>query len=107
MLIGVPKEVKNNEYRVGLVPSSVRELVAHGHQVMVEHEAGRGIGIDDAAFEQVGAKIVNTASEIFAKADMIVKVKEPQPRLQKIPFQKEPCPCLISKTCFGCWVVLL
>lgn len=78
MLIGVPKEIKNNEYRVGLVPSSVRELVHHGHQVMVEHDAGRGIGIDDAAFEQVGATIVNSAADIFKKADLIVKVKEPQ-----------------------------
>lgn len=78
MLIGVPKEIKNNEFRVGLVPSSVRELTTNGHQVIVEHNAGIGIGIDDAAYEQVGARIVDTAAEIFATADMIVKVKEPQ-----------------------------
>lgn len=78
MLIGVPKEIKNNEYRVGLVPSSVRELVAHGHQVIVEHNAGIGIGIDDAVFENAGATIVNTAAEIFQVADMVIKVKEPQ-----------------------------
>jgi len=78
MLIGVPKEIKNNEFRLGLIPSSVRELVANGHQVIVQHDAGIGIGIDDAAFEQVGAKIVQTAEEVFAKADMIIKVKEPQ-----------------------------
>lgn len=78
MIVGVPKEVKNNEYRVGLVPSSVRELVANGHQVIVEHNAGLGIGFDDAAYEQVGAKVVATAAEVFQTADMIIKVKEPQ-----------------------------
>ena len=78
MLIGVPKEIKNHEYRVGLVPSSVRELVEHGHQVIIQHGAGIGIGIDDSAYELVGAKIVETAAEIFQKADMIIKVKEPQ-----------------------------
>lgn len=80
MLIGVPKEIKNNEFRVGLVPSSVRELVGNGHEVIIQHDAGIGIGIDDATFEHSGAKIVDTAEEIFQKADMIVKVKEPQPQ---------------------------
>ncbi|MCL5261288.1 MAG: alanine dehydrogenase [Gammaproteobacteria bacterium] len=79
MLIGVPKEIKIREYRVGLVPSSVRELVAHDHKVMVQHNAGAGIGMSDADYEKVGATIVHSAEEIFAKADMIVKVKEPQP----------------------------
>ena len=79
MLIGVPKEVKTHEYRVGLVPGSVRELVSNGHQVIVQHAAGAVIGFDDAAYEQVGATIVDTAEEIFQIADMIVKVKEPQP----------------------------
>ena len=78
MLIGVPREIKNNEYRVGLVPSSVRELVANGHEVIIEHNAGLGIGIDDAAFELVGARILPFASDIFLEADMIIKVKEPQ-----------------------------
>lgn len=78
MLIGVPKEIKNNEFRVGLVPSSVRELTTHGHQVIVQRGAGAGIGIDDAAFEQAGAKIVDTAADIFKAADMVIKVKEPQ-----------------------------
>jgi alanine dehydrogenase len=78
MLIGVPKEIKNHEYRVGLVPSSVRELVANGHQVIVEHNAGLGIGFDDAAYENVGATVVATAAEVFQVADMIIKVKEPQ-----------------------------
>ena len=79
MLIGVPKEIKNHEYRVGMTPSSVRELVFHGHKVVVETKAGSGIGFDDAAYKAAGATIAKTAKEIFAKADMIVKVKEPQP----------------------------
>jgi len=78
MLIGVPKEIKVQEYRVGLVPSSVRELVAHDHKVVVQHNAGIGIGISDADYEKAGAKISNSVEEIFAKAEMIVKVKEPQ-----------------------------
>jgi len=79
MLIGVPKEIKVREYRVGLVPSSVLELIKHGHQVMVEHDAGAGIGFNDADYQAVGATIENKAADIFAKAEMIVKVKEPQP----------------------------
>jgi alanine dehydrogenase len=79
MLIGVPKETKTHEYRVGLVPSSVRELVHHGHQVVVETTAGAGIGIDDAAYQAAGASIAGTAAELFSLAEMIVKVKEPQP----------------------------
>jgi len=78
MLIGVPKEIKTKEYRVGLVPASVRELVHHGHEVIVEAEAGVGIGFAADAYSQVGATIANGPEEIFAKADMIVKVKEPQ-----------------------------
>ena len=78
MLIGVPKEIKVREYRVGLVPSSVRELVKHGHKVMVENNAGLGIGITNTDYEKVGATIVDKAEKIFAKAEMIVKVKEPQ-----------------------------
>jgi len=79
MLIGVPKEVKTHEYRVGLVPASVREHVHHGHQVIVETNAGAGIGFGDDAYRQAGAEIVGSAEEIFAKAEMVVKVKEPQP----------------------------
>ncbi|WP_237155061.1 alanine dehydrogenase [Oryzibacter oryziterrae] len=78
MLVGVPKEIKDHEDRVGLVPSSVRELVAAGHKVMVETNAGRGIAVDDAAYAAAGAVIVDSADEVFAKADMVVKVKEPQ-----------------------------
>jgi len=78
MLIGVPKEIKNNEYRVGMTPVSVREAVHHGHQVMVEKAAGEGIGASDADYEKAGATLSGSPAEIFAKADMIVKVKEPQ-----------------------------
>jgi alanine dehydrogenase len=80
MLVGVPKEVKNHEYRVGLVPPSVRELVHHGHNVIVETNAGGGIGFTDDDYRQVGAEIVGTPAEVFAKAEMVVKVKEPQPQ---------------------------
>ena len=78
MLIGVPSEVKVHEYRVGLVPAGVRELVHHGHQVVVQSGAGAGIGMFDADYQDAGATIVQSAEEVFAKADMIVKVKEPQ-----------------------------
>jgi alanine dehydrogenase len=79
MLIGVPKEVKIQEYRVGLVPGNVRELVHRGHQVLVESGAGAGIGFDDAAYEAAGAGVLASAAEVFAAAELIVKVKEPQP----------------------------
>ncbi len=78
MRIGVPKEIKNHEYRVGLVPGSVRELVAAGHQVTVETLAGASIGFQDADYVRAGATVAATADEIFAAAEMIVKVKEPQ-----------------------------
>jgi len=78
MLIGVPKEIKNLEYRVGLVPSSVRELVAHGHKVIIQKGAGEKIGFDDHNYAQVGAQIAERAEEIYTHADMIIKVKEPQ-----------------------------
>jgi alanine dehydrogenase len=79
MRVGVPKEIKTHEYRVGLTPASVREYVAHGHEVMVETGAGAGIGADDDEYRRAGASILATAAQIFAAADMIVKVKEPQP----------------------------
>ncbi len=78
MLVGVPKEVKSHEYRVGLVAGSVRELAHRGHQVVVEQGAGLGIGISDADYSRAGATIVPNAAEVFARADLIVKVKEPQ-----------------------------
>ncbi|MGB0833196.1 MAG: alanine dehydrogenase [Psychrobium sp.] len=79
MHIGVPKEIKNHEYRVGMVPASVRELIQNGHSVVVETNAGTGIGFSDEDYTAVGATIAGTAKEIFDAADMIVKVKEPQP----------------------------
>ncbi|MEQ9518029.1 MAG: alanine dehydrogenase [Parvibaculum sp.] len=78
MRIGVPKEIKVHEYRVGMTPASVREVVHHGHEVVVQSMAGDAIGLSDDAYRKVGAKIVNSAEEVFATADMIVKVKEPQ-----------------------------
>ncbi len=80
MKIGIPKEIKVHEYRVGLTPPSVAELVAAGHEVFVETGAGAGIDFDDAAYAAVGAQILGTAAEVFKAADMIVKVKEPQAR---------------------------
>ena len=77
MRVGVPKEIKNHEYRVGLIPSSVLELVHHGHEVIVQQGAGLGAGLTDADYIAAGAKIIESADEIFASADMIVKVKEP------------------------------
>ena len=78
MRVGVPKEIKVHEYRVGLTPASVAELVAHGHEVFVETKAGSGIDCPDKAYEKAGATILPTAADVFAKSDMIVKVKEPQ-----------------------------
>ena len=78
MKIGVPKEIKNHEYRVGMTPASVRELNDYGHLVMVETLAGNGIGSSDKDYIAAGAEIVNSAAEIYARAEMIVKVKEPQ-----------------------------
>jgi alanine dehydrogenase len=79
MRIGVPKEIKNHEYRVGLTPASVRELVALGHQVLVQRDAGTAIGLDDAQYLAAGAELVDAAATVFERAEMIVKVKEPQP----------------------------
>ncbi len=79
MRVGCPKEIKNHEYRVGLTPGSVREYVAHGHEVIIETKAGSGIGAEDDAYRAAGAKIVASAKDVFEKSDMVVKVKEPQP----------------------------
>jgi alanine dehydrogenase len=78
MLIGIPKEIKVHEYRVGMTPSSVREAVAHGHAVIVQTQAGLGIGAADDDYRKAGAEVVGTADEVFQRAEMIVKVKEPQ-----------------------------
>ncbi len=79
MLIGVPKEVKNNEFRVGLTPASVREICENGHKVIVQARAGEGIGASDESYVKAGASIAVDAKDVFDQADMIVKVKEPQP----------------------------
>ena len=84
MRIGCPKEIKPQEYRVGLTPNAAREAVNHGHQVVVETNAGTGSGFTDADYVSAGAAIVDTAGEVFATADMIVKVKEPQPGERKM-----------------------
>jgi alanine dehydrogenase len=80
MRIGVPKEIKNNEYRVGLTPASVAELVAHGHELFVETNAGADIDCPDSAYKKAGATILPTEADVFKSSDMIVKVKEPQPQ---------------------------
>lgn len=79
MLIGVPKEIKNHEYRVGLTPAGVREICNKGHRVLVQQGAGLEIGLTNAQYRQAGAEIVATAREVFKRAEMLVKVKEPQP----------------------------
>ncbi|HCE29516.1 MAG TPA: alanine dehydrogenase [Comamonadaceae bacterium] len=79
MRIGLPREIKNHEYRVGLTPASVRELTAQGHPVLVQAGAGAAIGLDDAQYLAAGATLAQDAAEVFAQAEMIVKVKEPQP----------------------------
>ncbi len=84
MLIGVPKEIKVHEYRVGLTPSSAREVVARGHEVIVETGAGEGIGLTEADYEAAGATIVSGAKDVFDRAEMIVKVKEPQAAERKM-----------------------
>ena len=84
MRIGVPKEIKVHEYRVGMAPTSVREGVHRGHEVLVQTGAGAGIGVDDAEYERAGAKIVVSAAAVFEAADMVVKVKEPQAAERKM-----------------------
>lgn len=78
MIVGVPKEIKNNEFRVGMTPGGVAEFINHGHTVLVEKNAGEGSSFPDAEYVAAGAEMVDTADEVFARADMIVKVKEPQ-----------------------------
>jgi len=79
MLVGVPREIKDHEYRVGLTPGAARELVGHGHRVLVQSGAGAAIDLDDDNYRAVGAEIAADAAEVFARADLVVKVKEPQP----------------------------
>src|SRR5688500_18016828 len=77
MIVGLPKEIKDNEYRVGLTPAGVRALTDAGHKVVVEHNAGDGSGFPDSLYERAGASILQTADEVWAQGEMIVKVKEP------------------------------
>ena len=79
MKVGVPKEIKNHEYRVGLSPASAKELIEYGHDVSIAAGAAAGIGLTDDHYRAIGATIVDTNEEIFAKSEMVVKVKEPQP----------------------------
>ena len=79
MLIGIPKEIKNNEYRIGMTPAGVRELISHGHKVMVQRDGGSAIGLLNEQYEAAGAQLIDTPEEIFATAEVISKVKEPQP----------------------------
>ena len=97
MKIGCPKEIKPQEFRVGMTPDAVREAIAHGHEVFIEKNAGGGAGFTDADYIAAGARIVDTAEEVFSRADMIVKVKEPQPverkRLREGQAVHLPAPC--------------
>lgn len=77
MIVGLPKEIKDNEYRVGLTPAGVRALTDAGHQVLVEQSAGEGSGFEDGLYQRAGGQILGTADEVWARGDMIVKVKEP------------------------------
>ncbi|MZG12246.1 alanine dehydrogenase, partial [Streptomyces sp. SID5914] len=77
MKVGIPREVKNNEFRVAITPAGVHELVRHGHQVVVEHGAGVGSSIPDEEYVAAGARILDTADEVWATADLLLKVKEP------------------------------
>lgn len=87
MIIGIPKEIKKDEYRIALPPDGVRELVRHGHTVLVEQNAGMGSAFADAEYVKAGAQIVSTAEEAWTRANMVVKVKEPQP--QEYPYLRE------------------
>jgi alanine dehydrogenase len=78
MKIGVPKEIKTLEFRVGMTPAGVHDVIHDGHEVVVETNAGAGIGVTDADYEAAGAKVLGTAEEVFEQAEMIIKVKEPQ-----------------------------
>ena len=79
MIVGVPKEIKSQENRVGLVPGSILEIIRAGCTVLVEKDAGKGIGITDDQYRHAGASVVDTAEEVFERAQLIIKVKEPQP----------------------------
>ena len=77
VIIGVPKEIKNNEFRVAMTPAGAREFVSHGHNVLIERSAGEGSSFDDHEYLAAGAEVIDSAEEVFDRAEMIVKVKEP------------------------------
>jgi len=79
MIIGIPKEIKNNECRVSMLPVGVESLIHAGHQVLIEHNAGLASGISDFDYETVGGEIIDNPHQVFSQAEMIVKIKEPQP----------------------------
>jgi len=98
MKVGVPKEIKNNEYRVGMTPAGVEMLVKAGHEVFVQKGAGEGSRISDEDYTRAGAKILETAKDVFDSADMIVKVKEPlEPEFDPLP--RRPDSFHISSSC--------
>ena len=91
MKVGVPRELKDNEYRVAITPAGVREFVVHGHEVLIEQNAGRGSSILDSEFERAGAVIVPNADVVFAEADMVLKVKEPiEEEFHRLPRRAHP-----------------
>ena len=94
MQIGCPKEIKTREFRVGITPAAAREAVGHGHAVLVETGAGAGSGFPDGDYAAVGAEIVGSAEEVFARAEMVVKVKEPQAEERAIAFRTKITPGL-------------
>jgi alanine dehydrogenase len=100
MRVGVPREIKVQEYRVGLTPGAVREYVAAGHQVTIETGAGSGIGASDEVYRRAGAEIAASARDVFGKSDMVVKVKEPQ-KMRMGPAPRRPGPVYLSPSCAG------
>ena len=91
MIIGIPKEIKEDEYRVGIVPSGVRTLVQHGHTIITQTNAGRGCRIPDEEYTAAGATVVETAADVYAASDMIVKVKEPlEPEYELLISENKP-----------------
>lgn len=101
MLVGVPKETKDNEFRVSVIPATVEELVRRGHHVLVEAGAGTGAGLADAAYESAGAEIVATAEAVFERAELIVKIKEPL-HAERKRLQRGQVPRLLLSV-FWCW----
>ena len=87
MIVGLPKEVKNNEHRVGLTPNSVKEITDNGHEVFIENICGKEIGFTIEIYEAAGAHILNSASEVYGKSELVVKVKEPMESIDTVTFE--------------------